>query len=223
LRSKFNWFESNSSNFQPHVSKAANCEVTTISPGGQMKSHAESLSTPLHKDFETEIHVRALQKLAENYREATKQSEHICGILSSFLIMATSNTSTQDSPMIQAASQGNVDKLSSLLSHSEMPQAKDIQPLLAAAAWKAQLPVVEYLLTNYHQYRINEETVRAAIYSGSIPLFSRLLAHDRTIANMQFDQRGTPLVVACMSHRPIEFLEVLLEAGADPNQVSPSS
>jgi ankyrin repeat protein len=65
---------------------------------------------------------------------------------------------------------------------------------------------------------LDEETVRAAIYTRSIPYFKSLLAKDPSIINMQFDRRGTPLIVACMSKQSIEYLRMMLEAGADPNQ-----
>lgn len=35
---------------------------------------------------------------------------------------------------------------------------------------------------------------------------------------MRFDQRSTPLVVACTARKPVEFLRFLLEKGADPNR-----
>ncbi|KAI1803094.1 ankyrin repeat-containing domain protein [Daldinia bambusicola] len=65
---------------------------------------------------------------------------------------------------------------------------------------------------------INEETIRAAVYSGSIDLFTTLLSKDPTIINYQFDRRGTPLALACQSQQPVSFLEFLLKHGADPNQ-----
>lgn len=65
---------------------------------------------------------------------------------------------------------------------------------------------------------LNEETIRAAVYSGSIDLFATLLSKDPTIINYQFDRRGTPLALACQSQQPVNFLEFLLKQGADPNQ-----
>ncbi|KAI1659514.1 ankyrin repeat-containing domain protein [Daldinia decipiens] len=65
---------------------------------------------------------------------------------------------------------------------------------------------------------LNEETIRAAVYSGSIDLFAALLSKDPSIINYQFDRRGTPLALACQSQQPVNFLEFLLKQGADPNQ-----
>ncbi|KAI0844047.1 ankyrin repeat-containing domain protein [Daldinia vernicosa] len=65
---------------------------------------------------------------------------------------------------------------------------------------------------------LNEETIRTAVYSGSIDLFATLLSEDSTIINYQFDRHGTPLALACQSQQPVNFLEFLLKQGADPNQ-----
>ncbi|KAI8963466.1 ankyrin repeat-containing domain protein [Daldinia sp. FL1419] len=65
---------------------------------------------------------------------------------------------------------------------------------------------------------LDEETLRTAVYSGSIDLFTALLSKDPTIINYQLDRRGTPLALACQSQQPVEFLEFLLKQGADPNQ-----
>ncbi|KAK7424602.1 hypothetical protein QQZ08_008612 [Neonectria magnoliae] len=122
-----------------------------------------------------------------------------------------------DACLIEAASKGDLEKLQKLMS-GEQPTETTVQRLLAAAAWKSQTPIIKFLLSKYPPCSIEEEAVRAGIYSGSIPLFSALLSTDPSIINMQFDMRGTPLIVACMSQKPPEFLKFLLESGADPNQ-----
>ncbi|KPM41437.1 hypothetical protein AK830_g5128 [Neonectria ditissima] len=119
--------------------------------------------------------------------------------------------------LIEAASDGDLEQLQHLMLR-EQSDERLVQKLLAVAAWKSQTPIIEFLLSEYSPSSIDEEPVRAAIYSGSIPLFSALLSHDPSIINMQFDKRGTPIIVACMSQKPLEFLRFLLEAGADPNQ-----
>ncbi|KAG4223369.1 hypothetical protein PC116_g28163, partial [Phytophthora cactorum] len=65
---------------------------------------------------------------------------------------------------------------------------------------------------------LNEDTIRAAVYSGSIDRFTTLLSEDPNIINYQFDRRGTPLALACQSQQPVDFIEFLLKQGADPNQ-----
>ncbi|KAI1469317.1 ankyrin repeat-containing domain protein [Daldinia caldariorum] len=65
---------------------------------------------------------------------------------------------------------------------------------------------------------LDEEIIRAAVYSGSIERFVTLLSKDPKIINYQFDRRGTPLALACQSQQPVSFLEFLLKQGADPNQ-----
>ncbi|KAK6953069.1 hypothetical protein Daesc_005369 [Daldinia eschscholtzii] len=49
---------------------------------------------------------------------------------------------------------------------------------------------------------LNENTIRAAVYSGSIDRFTTLLSEDPKIINYQFDRRGTPLALACQSQQP---------------------
>ena len=114
---------------------------------------------------------------------------------------------------------GDLDRLQQIIAAEQQPPTdKVIQSLLAVSGWKSQFSVIDFLLSKYPTTSIEEELVRAAIYSGSIPLFSTLLSKDPSIINMQFDRRGTPLIVACMSRQSFDFLRFLLEAGADPNQ-----
>ncbi|KAL7622191.1 hypothetical protein AAE478_007694 [Parahypoxylon ruwenzoriense] len=125
---------------------------------------------------------------------------------------------TDSELLLQAASAGKLDDLEQLLSARRPPTEETIQSLLVAAAWKSHVSVISFLLTKYPSVPLSEEVIRAAAYSGSVDLFSALLSRDPSIVNYRFDRRGTPLAVACMSKRPIEFLQFLLEAGADPNQ-----
>lgn len=118
--------------------------------------------------------------------------------------------------LIEAASTGKIDVLEQLLEDTN--QEETIQALLNAAAWKSHTSTVAFLLSRYPSVPLPEETIRAAVYSSSIDLFSILLSKDPTVINRQFDRRGTPIALACMSKQPVEFLEFLLKAGADPNQ-----
>lgn len=122
------------------------------------------------------------------------------------------------SRLIEAASEGDLEQVQQCIATGEPLTEETIQGVLAAAAWKSQLSVIEFVLCNHSPNSIEEEAVRAAIYSDSASLFSMLLSKDPSIINMQFDRRGTPLVVACMAQKPVDFLKFLLEAGADPNQ-----
>ncbi|KAI2609376.1 ankyrin repeat-containing domain protein [Hypoxylon fragiforme] len=123
----------------------------------------------------------------------------------------------QQNPLMEAVAAGRVAELEQFLATKEEPSAETIQSLLAKAAWESQLPVVEFLVSRYPSVPLNEETVRAAIYSSSTDLVSALLAKDPSIINWQFDRRGTPIALACVSKQPVEFVEFLLRAGADPN------
>jgi ankyrin repeat protein len=126
--------------------------------------------------------------------------------------------SQHDEELNAAVSSGDTTELARLLQAAKPVNDRTVQSLLSKAAWKSNLAIVTFLLERYPSTPLEEETVRAAIYSGSIPLFSALMAKDPSIVTMQFDRRGTPLIVACQSKQPIDFLRFLLEAGADPNQ-----
>lgn len=117
------------------------------------------------------------------------------------------------------ASTGDVDQMRNLLApEKESLSQETIQELLTSAAKSTQIQAVSFLLSQHPSITLNEEIVRAAVNTGSIPLMQTLLAKDPSVINMQFDMRGTPLIVACMGRQNIEFLRFLLEAGADPNQ-----
>ncbi|KAH7230568.1 ankyrin repeat-containing domain protein [Fusarium redolens] len=121
--------------------------------------------------------------------------------------------------LITLASTGDADKMITLLStNKEAPSQETIQEVLTAAAKSSQFDAVRFLLAKYRSIPLNEEIVRAAVNTGSIPLMQALVTKDPSVINMQFDMRGTPLVVACMGRQHIDFLRFLLEAGADPNQ-----
>ncbi|KAH8683640.1 ankyrin repeat-containing domain protein [Ilyonectria robusta] len=120
--------------------------------------------------------------------------------------------------LIEAASEGDLEQIQQCIATGESLTEEAIQRVLAAAAWNNRVSVVEFMLCNHPPHSIEEEAVRAAIYADSTSLFSMLLSRDPSIINMQFDRRGTPLVVACMAQKPLDFLKFLLEAGADPNQ-----
>ncbi|KAF5024153.1 hypothetical protein F66182_3788 [Fusarium sp. NRRL 66182] len=117
------------------------------------------------------------------------------------------------------AKEGDVNQMRHLLSTGQQsPSEETIQNLLTAANKSSQLEMVTFLLTQYPSVPLNEEIVRSAVNTGSIPIMSALLARDASLINMQFDMRGTPLIVACMGRQKVEYLEFMLEAGADPNQ-----
>ena len=123
-------------------------------------------------------------------------------------------------PLVNAATVGDLDSLKHLLAAQgpSQPDEAAAEKLLTTAAWERQEAVFTFLLSEYPPRSVPEEAVRAAVYSGSIPIFSALLARDPALVNLQFDKRGTPLAVACSSRQSPEFLEFLLAAGADPNQ-----
>ena len=128
-------------------------------------------------------------------------------------------TSGIEDSLLDMASIGDTAQIRSLLSaRQEPPSETIIQNALTIAAKSSHLEVVELLLNQYPSVPLNEELARGAVNTGSILIFSTLLTHDPSIINMQFDHRGTPLIVACMGRQNISYLTFLLEAGADPNQ-----
>lgn len=122
-------------------------------------------------------------------------------------------------PLLEMASAGNMSEIRALLCTRQKPPSEEtIQNALTIAAKHSNLDIIKFLLKQYPSISLDEETVRAAVNTGSIGVFKILLSHDPSIINMQFDHRGTPLIVACMGRQNISYLHFLLEAGADPNQ-----
>jgi hypothetical protein len=114
---------------------------------------------------------------------------------------------------------GDVAQMEILLSASKESPSEDlIQQLLTTATRSSHLNTMAFLLDRYPDVSPSEEVVRGAINTGSIEVVKALLTRKPSVVNMQFDRRGTPLIVACMGQQRAEFLEFLLEAGADPNQ-----
>ncbi|KAI9640594.1 hypothetical protein NHQ30_010893 [Ciborinia camelliae] len=120
--------------------------------------------------------------------------------------------------LVEAASAGKLDTLEQLLAGERDTTDEAIQTLLNSAAWNSQTSTVTFLLSKYPSTPLPEDTIRAAVYTPSTDLFSVLLSKDPALINHQFDRRGTPIALACMNKQPVEFLEFLLKAGADPNQ-----
>ncbi|KAM0428969.1 hypothetical protein ACHAPT_006773 [Fusarium lateritium] len=118
------------------------------------------------------------------------------------------------------ATSGDVERLRQLLAADEEspPSEETIHYLLASASWSEKTSVVEFLLTEYPPGTLSEEPIRAAMYSGSMPLVSAFLRADPSILRMEFDRQGSALIAACRSCQRPEFIKFLLEAGADPNQ-----
>lgn len=115
------------------------------------------------------------------------------------------------------ASTGDTDRMETLPSEHESPSEEAIQALLVTAAKSEDLGTINSLLDQYPAVPLNEEILRGAVYTGSIPITKVLLARDPGIINMPFDHRGSALIVACMGRQNTEYLRFLLEAGADPN------
>ncbi|KAF4627140.1 hypothetical protein G7Y89_g11022 [Cudoniella acicularis] len=119
--------------------------------------------------------------------------------------------------LIKACSAGDLRTLRNHLdSMSSPPNALTIQILTTTTAAGAQISIIQYLLNKYPTVPLVEKTIRKAIYTGLIPLFSTLLAKDSTISNKGFD-RSAPLAVAVNTRQSPEFISLLLSTGANPN------
>lgn len=124
-----------------------------------------------------------------------------------------------EASLLDLAVAGNVAQMRTLLkSRQEQPSETTIQDLLITAMESSHFGIVELLLDQYQFVTLNEEIVRGAVNTGSIPITKILLARNPSLVNMPFDKRGSPLIVACMGRQKIEYLKFLLDAGADPNQ-----
>jgi ankyrin repeat protein len=143
---------------------------------------------------------------------------HLLRLLTA-LLKTVEMTSTSKDDLIALASAGDLSQLETILSkEKESPLDGTVQELLATAATESHTDVVNFLLTKYTSVRLNEAIVRSAVNSGSIPVMKALLAREPSAINMPFDHYGSPLIVACMRRKNIDYLQYLLEAGADPNQ-----
>ncbi|KAH7027952.1 ankyrin repeat-containing domain protein [Microdochium trichocladiopsis] len=104
------------------------------------------------------------------------------------------------------------------LAHKPSIPPETAQELLKAAVVGCHTSVVDFLLNEFPQLELSDETVHAAACKASIPVLSQLIARDPSLANRRLERIGTPLSSACRSRRSIEFLRYLLEQGADPNK-----
>lgn len=89
--------------------------------------------------------------------------------------------------------------------------------MLMAAVREQHDPMVEYLLTVFPHAQIGAGIIEAALSHRSIPIWTRLLAHDRSFLNIKIDKsQSTPFSHACWGSEP-DLPLLMLEYGADPN------
>ncbi|WZH45831.1 ankyrin repeat-containing domain protein [Fusarium acuminatum] len=128
-------------------------------------------------------------------------------------------TTTTKDMLITMALAGEADRLKNILSNNQESLSEETtQEILTVAVKNSQLEVINLLLSQYPSVSLNEQVVRGAVNTGSIPTMGALLARDPSVITMPFDHYGSPLIVACMGRQRYEYLKYLLEAGADPNQ-----
>jgi hypothetical protein len=101
-------------------------------------------------------------------------------------------TSGPKDPLLNLAVAGDVVQMKTLLTASEEPPSEStIQNLLLAAVRESHSGAVKLLLNQYPSISLNEEIVRGAVNTGSIPISRILLARYPYIINMPFDKRGS--------------------------------
>ena len=89
--------------------------------------------------------------------------------------------------------------------------------MLMAAVREQHEQAVEYLLKIFPDAEIRGNVVDAALLHRDIPIWTRLLAHDRTFLNREKDEsQSTPFSQACWGSEP-ELPLLMLACGADPN------
>jgi len=126
------------------------------------------------------------------------------------------------SDITQACLNGETNIISQCLSNlSTIPDTTTIQNLLIAAASKAQTETVTLLFARFPSIAITEELIRTSIRTGSTTLFSVLLEQDSSISKTSFD-RSNPLSIAITRRQTLEFINLLLSTGADPNDPEPT-
>ena len=121
--------------------------------------------------------------------------------------------------LFSACSTGDAATLNSIV--SETPSLalspSQIQTLFETCASNSQPSALQLLLTRFPSSVPHQDTIRAAIYTGSAPVLRILLAYDPHIVNTLFDKRGSPLSLALSARLPLSYIRFLLDAGADPN------
>ena len=123
-----------------------------------------------------------------------------------------------DRELFAACGDGDLAKLTELLSNSSRGDNLPFTEMLEKAASKGHSDIIQYLLSFNPSYTIiDDQVIRAAIYSGSSKSFKALSTKEPAVLNVEQERRGTPLAIALASRASPEFLLFLLAEGADPN------
>ncbi|TGO40104.1 hypothetical protein BHYA_0042g00370 [Botrytis hyacinthi] len=113
--------------------------------------------------------------------------------------------SNQIQSFIQAASTGKLDTLKQLLANENNLTEKNVQTLLAAAAWKFQTSIVDFLLSKFPSI-------------SKTKLSEQPSTHHPQTSFRFFFPTTQHASIANSTNGPLECLESLLIAGADPAQ-----
>ncbi|EEH05749.1 ankyrin repeat protein [Histoplasma capsulatum G186AR] len=120
--------------------------------------------------------------------------------------------------LLERCSAGDHDSVHTLLDNNQPASPDLVNQLLAATIASGQIYLAKSLLSRYPDISLLMLPVREATDTASIPLFQVLYEKDPSIVHMEFEREGTPLALAAMCGRPIEFISYLLSCGANPNQ-----
>jgi len=100
--------------------------------------------------------------------------------------------------------------------HGKSPASNIIDEMLTIAAHYEHLELVEYLIQNFSAHRIGHKAIFAACKTGSKDVVSLFLKKDPSILTIPHFV-GTPLTAAITAGTPLDFLQFLIDKGADPN------
>lgn len=133
------------------------------------------------------------------------------------LLYTTDAMTPVDTQLVELCCSGDRAALYSLLD-THTPSSYVTNKMLAAATGSENIELVRYLLSRYPDLSLSGSPILAATDVASISLFQAFFEKDPAVVHMRFEREGTPLALAVMGGRPLEFVSFLLSCGADPNQ-----
>lgn len=126
-------------------------------------------------------------------------------------------TSELENKVLQACSDGDVERLRNLLSHPEaspMNTPSSYQMLLTSIQHN-KAPIVSHILNIYKRTPITSPIVSAALAHKSIPIFSLLVEQDKRILEKPAnDKQDTLMSIALKDSNP-DFAAIILRKGLD--------
>jgi ankyrin repeat protein len=139
-----------------------------------------------------------------------------------------SDDDSYTTPLIIAASYGNLPLVTTLLSHGALPSSRDKDGSfpLYVAAYNFRADVVSALLDAGADPNTGSQkgtALQAAVVQTALPVVKLLIAKGADVNQKSPKNGSTPLADACLNSRDddkdsFNVIKTLLEAGADPNE-----